>query len=305
MSRIQSRYRKHLSIYTNHHDLDARLKNTDRSRSIIAFLRVGLVFLIVGIIASGIGALMITYNKTSIADWLSSYASGIIAQLPAGMTGEIIVSSGTMRLHVNNDTAFVINLTKDIDEKMDDGHTNDIWLTVLVDTSLSTMPTNTEHAVVVIQNAILIHNDEQSRVYDFDTMSAWDTSHDESIAITQEMIQTWPAQIQTLVYTHISTLAWIVAVVAMVASIVLWSILLITIALRYFFLCFIIRCLVSIVVAIAKREIPHNKRDIICILGFGPFLLHLFLLSSPLYVLAMTLFICFLIYQHRDFHQKK
>ncbi len=301
MSRIQSRYRKHLSIYTNHNDLDARLKNADRSRSIIAFLRVGLVFLIVGIIGSAIGALMITYNKTSIADWLSSYASGIIAQLPAGMTWEIIVSSGTMRLHVNNDKAFVINLTKDIDEKIDDGHANDMWPTVLVDTSLSTMRTNSKHIIMITQNAVLINDWNKSKVYDFDTMSAWDTSHDESIAITQEMIQTRPAQIQTLVYTHIDSLVLIVEGIVIMVSILL----LITMALRYFFLCFIIRCLVSIVVAIAKREIPHNKRDIICILGFGPFLLHLFLLSSPLYVLAMTLFICFLIYQHRDFHQKK
>ena len=305
MSRLTSRYRKHLTLYVNHHDLDMRLTQADRSKSIIAFLWLGLVFLVLGIVAGIIGALYWINQKVAIADWLGQYASWIIAQLPAAMTGEMVISGWKLRLHFNNDKAFVINLTKDMDEKMEDGHSNDIWLTVLVDTSLTTMPTDNKHKIIITQNAILMNDGDKSRLSSFDGFGKWEIGKNETIAITQEMIQSSPSQITPFIEEHMATIVWFSFLGAIFMIIIFGGLILVTSALWYFILCLIIRCLVSIVTSIAKCEIPHNKRDLICLLSFGPFIIHLFIIPSRIYIIAMTLYISILIYQHHQFHQKK
>lgn len=305
MSRRQSRYRKHLTIYVNHSDLDKKLKESDRTKSIIGFLWLGLAVLIVGIIVSIGWYIALMNNKTTIASSLQFYTSGIIAQLPANMTGSLTLSWGSATLHLNNDKPFVIDLTKDMNQKMDNRHLNDIPTKILIDTSLTAIPSSKDYMMIITKNAFAVQQNHQWKMYDFNKINEEETDYQEDFFLTQAMIQNAPSQIAWLVEEHIGSIAWWIITIALLIGIFFETILLVIIAIWYFFLCFVIRCLLSIVTSIRKKEIPHKKRDLICILGFGPFIISFFFLSGRLYVIAIFIYLSILITQHHEFHQKR
>lgn len=150
-----------------------------------------------------------------------------------------------------------------------------------------------------------MNNNNEQRIYDFNEISENNPDYQENEFFTNDVVQALPSHIATLVQDHLSNIGRAIVLIGMIVFLVIEAIVLVVLALWYFFLCAVIRCVISLITKIWKKEIPHRKWDLVAILGFGPFIFSLLFLADRLYVLAMIVYLTILIFQHHDFHQKK